>query len=58
MVNNMGEVYFQLSVKKETQLLLRNEVKDEFLKHHKEMRGIKLTDDYLVKKIIDYYLEH
>jgi len=36
--------------------LLRNEVKIEFLKHHPEFSDISLTDPYLIKQLIKYYL--
>ena len=36
---------------------LRKEVKIEFLKHHPEFKDINLTDAFLMKQCIDWYLK-
>jgi hypothetical protein len=36
---------------------MRGAVKTEFLKNHPEFNGYRITDSFLVQKLIDYYLE-
>ena len=46
----------KLSVKTETKKRLLNECVIEFLKHHSELKGFKFTHDFMMEKVIDYYL--
>lgn len=39
-----------------TKDLLLDECKQEYLKHHPEMEGVILTQSFLVRKVIDFYL--
>ena len=36
---------------------LRKECKELFLKHHPEMRGMKLSDSFMLCKVIEFYLK-
>ena len=38
--------------------LLMEECKIEFLKHHPDFEGMTLTQDFMLTKIIEYYLYH
>lgn len=35
---------------------LKEDVREEYLKHHPEMKDVKLSENFLVTKLIDYYL--
>lgn len=45
----------RLTVSKETKELLK-EVKEEYLNHHPEMEGARLTENHLVYQTFAYYI--
>jgi len=53
----MSEKWRQIRCNKINLDKLRNEIKQEFLKHHPEFEGYPLSDNFLLTKIINYYLE-
>jgi polyphosphate kinase 2 (PPK2 family) len=52
----MAKKYRALFVDISTRELVRNECKKEFLRHHPEFEGMLITDDFIIKKIAEYYL--
>ena len=46
-----------LTCSKETKDLILNNCVEEFVKHHKEFRGMKISQGLILKKIAEYYLE-
>jgi len=53
----MSESWRQMRCSKDNLSKLRNEVKQEFLKHHEEFEGYPLSDNFILTKVIKYYLE-
>lgn len=43
---------------KEIHNRLNEDVRGEFLKHHPEMEGVKISKAYLLNHIIEYYLNN
>lgn len=35
---------------------MMNECKELFLAHHPEMKGMKISQSFMFKKLVDYYL--
>lgn len=52
----MGANYCHIAVRKDVRDRLRNECKVVFLKHNPEFKGMKITDNHIMNRIIDYYL--
>lgn len=46
-----------IRVKKDTKEMLDN-AKKEYVRHHKEMDGAKITYNHIIKQITKYYLEN
>lgn len=38
-------------------ILLMNECKNLFLKYHPELKGMRITQGFMLKKVIEFYLE-
>jgi hypothetical protein len=52
----MSKKYIKLSCAKETSDLLLIECKEEFLKNHPEMKGMFLSQNFILLKVTNYYL--
>ena len=46
----------KLTVSESTKKLILDECKEEFLKHHPEIKGMKITENFIVRQIADFYL--
>ena len=55
--NNTNKNYVNLGVRPETKKRLVDNCKKEYLHHHPEMKGIPLSQDFLLGKVIDFYLK-
>ena len=49
--------YARLSIKPKTKKMLMCECKTEFLRLHPEFSGFKITEDFILRKICEYYLK-
>lgn len=49
------KTFIRIAVKDRDKLM--NECVEIFLKAHPEMRGMKITQDFMIKKVIRYYIE-
>jgi hypothetical protein len=47
-----------LRISHENMQLIRAECRKEFLENHPEFKSFRLTDNFMVAKIIEYYLKH
>jgi hypothetical protein len=56
----MGEKTYteHLVCSKTTKKLILNDCVEEFLEHHPEFKGYNITQDFILRKIVEYYLEH
>lgn len=52
----MTKEYERLCVSKETYKRVVDDCVAEFRSQHPEMDGIEITQDYIVRRIVDYYL--
>lgn len=52
----MGSEYVSLKVSKKVMVLLDNEVKEEFLKHHPEMQPVRISRNFLLMHALSYYV--
>ena len=50
-------MYVHIVVKKENKEKLMNECVKLFLEYHPEMLGMKLSQDFMLSKLIEYYLK-
>lgn len=48
---------FKLTCSKETRNKILIDCKKEFLKHHPELRGYNITQNYILMQIATYYIE-
>lgn len=46
-----------IKIKTETKMLL-DHAKQEFLAHHKEFSGTKITYNHIINQIAKFYIEH
>lgn len=46
----------KLTVSKSTKELIVNSCKKEFLNHHPELEGMKITENLIVRQIAEFYL--
>lgn len=46
-----------IRVPKSSKEKLRNECRELFLKYHPEFRGFRISDGFMFKKVIDFYIE-
>ena len=53
----VSKTYRCLNIRPETKDRFEIEIKEEFLRHHPEFKDFNLSHDFLLNKIIDYYLE-
>lgn len=53
----MGNTFNTIRIYSIDKERLRAEVKKEFLSHNPKFNGMKLTDHFLIKKVLDYYLD-
>ena len=53
MADNMLQIWVRSSDKER----MMTECKEEFLAHHPEFRGAKITHNFMFRKLVDYYLE-
>lgn len=53
----MAKKYVRLSVTQETKDLIVNQCRKEFLKNYPNMRGVFLSEDFLVDRVGKYYLK-
>lgn len=54
MVDNMVQIWVRTSDKDR----MMDECKEDFIKHHPEFRGASITQNFMFRKLVDYYLEH
>ena len=54
---NLNNGYVNLSVSPKNKGLLLDNCKNEFLFHNPKFNGMKLTQDFLLGKIIEHYLK-
>lgn len=47
----------KLTVSKSTKELIIEDCKEEFLKHHPELEGMKITENFIIRQIADFYLK-
>ena len=52
----MVKIYDKVCVSSNNKNRLMKECVIEFLKHHSELKGFKFTHDFMMEKVIDYYL--
>lgn len=52
----MGNKWVRISVHKEIKDMLP-QIKKEYLRHHKEIEGVFLSENFLVRQAFKYYLE-
>lgn len=52
----MAIIFRQLNVSPETQKLIREQCKKEFLKYHPEFLGRHITDDQIIRRMGNFYL--
>ena len=52
----MGDCWVKITIRKTVQSKLRIECKKEFLRHHPEFEGARLTDNLILTQIVNYYL--
>jgi len=48
----------KMTVTESTKDLVMNACKEEFLKHHPEMDGMFISQDFMIIKIAKFYLEN
>jgi hypothetical protein len=48
----------KLCCSEETFRKIMNECVKDFLEHHPEMKGMNITQNFILLKIAEYYLEH
>ena len=53
----MAKSYQNLAVSKETHDLVINECVEEFYRQHPNMRGIPISQDYIILRMARYYLD-
>lgn len=46
----------RLTVSQKTKDIICNECKKEFLTHHPEFEGMKLTENFIIRQIAEHYL--
>ncbi len=46
----------KLTVSESTKKLICNECKEEFIKHHPELKGMKITENLIVRQIAEHYI--
>ncbi len=46
-----------LTCSQETKDLILNECAEEFIKHHPELNGMKVSQGFILKKITEFYLK-
>jgi len=51
-------MWTRLSIKEDTKLKLVNECVEDFLKHNPEFESMKITHDFILNKVIRYYLDN
>ena len=55
----MGNQYYKvLAVKKETFELVMTRCVEDFLNNHPEFKGYQITQDFIIQKIADFYLQN
>ena len=47
----------KLTVSESTKKLINEDCKEEFIKHHPELKGMKITENFIVRQIADFYLK-
>ena len=48
---------FKLTVSESTKKLIMEECKKEFCLHHPELKGMKITENFIVRQIAEFYLK-
>lgn len=46
----------KLTISSETKEKLMNECVKEFLIHHPELKGMKITEEFIARQVIEHYL--
>tara|TARA_R100001530_G_scaffold129397_1_gene99697 strand:- start:1194 stop:1409 length:216 start_codon:yes stop_codon:yes gene_type:complete len=46
----------KLTVTPETKSMLKNECIEEFMIHHPELKGMNITEEFMVRQVIEHYL--
>lgn len=52
----MGDCWVHLTIRNSVKNMLREQCKEEFLRHHPEFKGSHITDNLILTQIIQYYL--
>lgn len=47
----------KLTVSESTKKLITEDCKNEFLKHHPELQGMKITENFIIRQLADFYLK-
>lgn len=53
---HMTKKHAHLVVHQDTKDILLKDCVEEYLYHHPEMDGVFISHDYILKKVVDYYL--
>ena len=53
----MAKIYFPVHSTAENRNKLRNQCKKIFLKYHPEFAAVKITDDFILSKVLNKYIE-
>jgi len=54
----MVKRFKHIVVDEDTYNLIMGDCLNEFLEHHPDFEGMKLTQNFILKKIVDYYLNN
>ena len=46
-----------LAVNPDTYVMVTEKCVSEFLKHHPEFKGVKISHEFIIKRIAKYYIE-
>ena len=55
---SMTSTFRHIAIKEETFTTFKKRIKEEFLKLHPEFADIRISDDFMLKKLMDFYLEN
>jgi len=54
----MVDAWSHIRARQSTIDKIRSSIKEDFLDHYPEFRSMRLSDDFLLNKMIDFYLEN
>ncbi len=47
----------RLTVSESTKDMVMNECREEFIRHHPELKGMKITENFIIRQIAEFYLK-